>query len=130
MGLRVIRPEERSEETTQTPGMVRAAGVSADTTGAERIWMGYVELPPGSVSGVHHHGESENGIYIVQGRARFEFGERLEHAIEAGPGDFVHVPPFVLHREINLDADQPVEEIVARTSQETLVYNVEWPPHD
>lgn len=130
MGLKVIRPEDRSRETTQTPGMFREAGVSAETSGAERIWMGHVTLPGGIVSGVHHHGESENGIYIIKGRARFEFGDRLEEVIEAGPGDFVHVPPYVLHREINLDADSPIEEIVARTSQETLVINVEWPPKD
>lgn len=127
MGLKLVRPEDRSHETTQTPGMERAAGVSAQTSGAERIWMGHVTMPAGSVSGVHHHGESENGIYILKGRARFEFGDELENVIEAGPGDFVYVPPFVLHREINLDVDQPIEEVVARTSQQTLVFNVEWP---
>lgn len=130
MELKLVRPTDRSEETTQTPGMIRAAGVAANTTGAERIWMGHVTLPPGAVSGVHHHGESENGIYILTGRARFEYGDKLEHVIEAGPGDFIHVPPYVLHREINLAPDQPIEEIVARTSQETLVINVEWPPRD
>lgn len=130
MELKLVRPEDRSLETTQTPGMIRAAGVSAETTGAEKIWMGFVSMPPAAVSGVHHHGECENGIYIVHGQARFEYGDDLEHIIEAGPGDFIHVPPFVLHREINLKADQPVEEIVARTSQETLVFNVEWPRRD
>ena len=130
MPLKLVRPEDRSRETTQTPGMIRAAGVSTETTNAEKIWVGHVTLPAGAVSGVHHHGEAENAIFIMKGRARFEFGDQLENAIEAGPGDFVFVPPYVLHREINLDPDQPIEEIVSRNTQETLVFNVEWPPKD
>lgn len=125
--LRVIRPDGRDRDTAQTPGMDRAAGVSAETAGAARLWLGYVTVGPGVCSGAHHHGEAESGIYIIRGRARFRFGPRLEHAVDAGPGDFVFVPPGLVHQEINLSADEPVEMIVARDRQENIVVNVAVP---
>lgn len=127
--IRVIREEDRVVEGRhQTVGMLRAAAVAGVTTGSQHIWMGYVSMPPGTVSGVHHHADCETGIYLVQGRARWDFGPRLEQSVEAGPGDFIWVPPFVIHREINLSQDAPIEMVLARSSQETLVVNVDWPP--
>jgi uncharacterized RmlC-like cupin family protein len=123
--LRVVRPHERDRSTAQTAGMRREAGVAASTVGAERIWVGYVTMAPGAKSGAHHHGPVESSIYIIAGRARFRFGERLEQTVEVGPGDFVYVPPQVVHQEINADAGAPVEMIVARDGQENVVVNVE-----
>ena len=127
--LRVIHPDELEVEGRhQTAGMLRAAAVANATTGSEKIWMGRVTLPPGSVSGVHHHADCETGIYILSGHARFEFGPNLERSVEARPGDFIWVPPFVVHRESNLSRTEGIEMVLARSSQETLVVNVEWPP--
>ena len=125
--LRVVRPGERDKGTAQTPGMQREAGVAASTVGAEKIWVGYVTMAPGMTSGAHHHGPVESSIYIISGRARFRFGAKLEQSVEAGPGDFVYVPPEVVHQEINADAGAPVEMIVARDGQENVVVNVELP---
>jgi uncharacterized RmlC-like cupin family protein len=127
--LTVIRAEQRDRQTTQTPGMDRAAGVAGSTSGAKNLWMGYVTLAPGLESGVHHHGTNESGIYIISGQARFRFGENLQETVEAGPGDFIHVPPHVVHQEINVSQTDPVEMIVARDSQEGIVVNVEADPH-
>jgi uncharacterized RmlC-like cupin family protein len=109
--------------------MDRAAGVAGSTSGAKNLWMGYVTLAPGLESGVHHHGTNESGIYIISGQARFRFGENLQETVEAGPGDFIHVPPHVVHQEINVSQTDPVEMIVARDSQEGIVVNVEADPH-
>jgi uncharacterized RmlC-like cupin family protein len=84
-------------------------------------------MAPGMKSGAHHHGPVESAIYVISGRARFRFGPRLEQMAEAGPGDFIFVPPEVVHQEINLDADAPVQMIVARDGQENIVVNVEVP---
>lgn len=127
-GLTVVRASERDSQTAQTPGMIRAAGVAASTSGAQNLWMGYVTLAPGLESGVHHHGTNESGIYIISGNARFRFGDNLEKTAEAGPGDFIHVPPHVIHQESNLSQTEPVEMIVARDSQEGIVVNVELDP--
>jgi uncharacterized RmlC-like cupin family protein len=125
--LKVVRADERDCGTAQTPGMDRQAGVSKSTSGAERLWMGHVTVGPGVRSGAHHHGHLESGIYIISGQARFRYGASLEHAVEAGPGDFVFVPPQLVHEEMNLSADEPVLMVVARDHQEGLVINVEVP---
>ena len=125
--LRVVRPHERDKGTAQTPGMQREAGVAASTVGAQKIWVGHVTMAPGATSGVHHHGPVESSIYVIAGRARFRFGDRLEHEVEAGAGDFVYVPPEAIHQELNVDPSSPVEMIVARDGQENVVINVPDP---
>jgi oxalate decarboxylase/phosphoglucose isomerase-like protein (cupin superfamily) len=37
------------------------------------------------------------------------WGERLEFVAEAGPGDFIFVPPYVPHQEINAESDVALE---------------------
>jgi uncharacterized RmlC-like cupin family protein len=123
--LRVVHPSDRDRSTAQTPGMQREAGVAATTVGAEKLWVGHVTMAPGAKSGAHHHGPVESAIYIISGRARFRFGERLEQVVEAGPGDFIFVPPQAVHQEINADADAPIEMIVSRNGQENIVVNVD-----
>jgi uncharacterized RmlC-like cupin family protein len=123
--LRVVRPHERDKGTAQTPGMRREAGVAASTVGAERIWVGHVTMAPGAKSGAHHHGPVESSIYVISGRARFRFGPKLQQEVEAGPGDFIYVPPEAIHQELNLDPSAPVEMIVARDGQENVVINVD-----
>ncbi len=126
-GIKVIRPSERDASTVQTPGMVREAGVCETTAGATTIWSGYVKTPPGTASGVHHHGDCETAIYVLSGRVRFRWGERLEHVVDTEPGDFVFVPPFEVHMEENLDETAEAELLLARNSQEQIVVNVPDP---
>jgi uncharacterized RmlC-like cupin family protein len=128
--LRVVRPGERDRGTAQTPGMQREAGVAASTVGAQKLWVGHVTMAPGLRSGAHHHGPVESAIYVISGRARFRFGDKLEQSVEAGPGDFIFVPPEAVHQEINVDPDAPIEMIVARDGQENVVVNVEMPEAD
>src|SRR5439155_4979688 len=90
--LRVVRPADRVPDVA-SGAMIREAAIAQTVVGSQKIWVGYVELPPGLVSSVHHHGEAESGIYIISGRARFYAGERLDEMQEAEAGDFVWVPP-------------------------------------
>lgn len=121
--LRVIRPGDRAPDTA-SGAMSRQAAVSRGLVGAEKIWVGYVELGPGLQSAVHHHGEAESAIYIISGHARFLTGDRLDIPHEAVAGDFVWVPPQVAHVEMNASESEPVRMVVARSTQETLVYNI------
>jgi uncharacterized RmlC-like cupin family protein len=125
--VRVVRAGERDRATAQTPGMERAAGVSAGTCGASSVWMGEVTTAPGFRSGAHHHGDVESAIFVASGRCRFRWGDRLEHTADAAAGDFIFVPALVLHQEINLSATEPVVFVVARGSQENVVVNVDLP---
>ena len=124
--IRVIGPDDRVSDTA-SGAMVREAAVSQDTVGAKKVWAGYAELPPGLVSAAHHHGEAESVIYIVSGRARFFWGDGLEHSANAGPGDFIWVPPHLIHVEMNASETESVRTIVSRSTQETLVFNVPTP---
>lgn len=124
--LRVIKPSDRLDDVASGP-MLREAAVSQQTVGAKRLWAGFVRLEPGLVSGVHHHGEAESVIYMISGRARFYTGEQLEDVHDASAGDFVWVPPNLVHVEQNVSAEEPALMVVARSTQETLVFNVPTP---
>ena len=123
-GIRVVRSAEFDRNTPQTPGMTRAGAITYARAGAQRLWAGTVVVEPDVRSGPHHHGALETVVYIVRGHARFRWGERLEFAAEAGPGDFIYVPPYVPHQEINASQDEPVEVVVVRSGQEPVVVNL------
>ena len=124
-GIRVVRAGELDGNTPQTPGMTRAAAITHARTGASKLWAGTVSVQPAARTGAHHHGELETVLYIVRGRARFRWGEHLEYVVEAGPGDFIYVPPFVPHQEMNARSDMPVEAVVVRSGQEPIVVNLD-----
>ena len=121
--LRVIKPADRALDQA-SGGMRREAAVSRAMVGAERIWLGYVELEPGDISAAHHHGEAESAIYMISGHARF-VTEAGTHDAEAG--DVVWVPPHVVHVEANRSFGEAVRMIVTRSTQQTLVFNVDMP---
>jgi len=123
-GIRIVRAGELDTTTPQTPGMTRAAAITHASAGAKKLWAGTVVVDPNVKTGAHHHGELETVLYIVRGRARFRWGENLEFVDEAGPGDFIFVPPFVPHQEINARPDEPVEAVVVRSGQEPIVVNL------
>lgn len=123
-GIRVVRAGELDLNTPQTPGMTRAAAITHARAGASKLWAGTVLVEPDARTGAHHHGELETVLYIVKGRARFRWGEKLEYHADAGPGDFIFVPPFVPHQEMNASPDVPVEAVVVRSGQEPIVVNL------
>ncbi len=123
-GIRIVRAGELDTNTPQTPGMSRAAAITHATAGAQKLWAGTGVVDPNVKTGAHHHGELETVLYIVRGRARFRWGEKLEFVDEAGPGDFIFVPPFVPHQEINARTDEPVEAVVVRSGQDPIVVNL------
>jgi uncharacterized RmlC-like cupin family protein len=124
-GIRVVRANELDSNTPQTPGMTRAAAINHARAGANKLWAGTVVVEPNAKTGAHHHGDLETVLYVVKGRARFRWGERLEFVEEAGPGDFIYVPPYVPHQEINADPNSPVECVVVRSGQEPIVVNLD-----
>jgi uncharacterized RmlC-like cupin family protein len=124
--LRVLHRADCTPESA-SGAMLREAAIARGTVGAEKIWLGRVELGPGLVSAVHHHGEAESGIYIIAGRARFYAGDDLSVSQDATAGDFVWVPPHVVHVEQNLSPDEPVLMAVARSTQDTLTFNLPTP---
>ena len=112
-GVKVISSKKLDLNTPQTPGMTRAAAVTQARTGK---------------TAPHHHGELESVIYIISGAARMRWGESLEYFAEAGAGDFIFVPPFVPHQEINARPDESLLCVVVRSDQEPVVVNLDIEP--
>jgi len=124
--LRLVRADELSANTAQTPGMQRAAAISGDLVGSKSLWMGRTVMPPGGASGDHHHGDSETGIYVVAGTPAFAFRDPATgevNRLETRPGDFVWVPPHAPHREEN-PSDTEATLVVVRSTQEAIVVNL------
>lgn len=105
--------------------MQRFAAVSDSTVGSRNLWVGRVTLEPGARSGAHHHGDCESVVCVTAGRILFRHGPELEESLEAGPGDFIYVPPNLVHQEVNLSDSEPIDSIVVRDSQDNIVVNVD-----
>ena len=93
-GVRVIKGDQLDTNTAQTPGMNRAAAINKARVGAQKIWAGTVSIHADAKTGAHHHGALESVIYVVRGKARMRWGEKLEFVAEAEAGDFIFVPPL------------------------------------
>jgi uncharacterized RmlC-like cupin family protein len=126
-GVKIVSSNRLDFNTPQTPGMTRAAAINRAMVGANKLWAGTVNIHPNAKTAPHHHGELESIIYIVSGKARMRWGERLEFVAEAGPGDYIFVPPFVPHQEINANANEPLTCVVVRSDQEPIVVNLDIP---
>jgi uncharacterized RmlC-like cupin family protein len=82
-----------------------------------------VVVQPEAKTGPHHHGELETVLYVVRGRVRMRWGDQLEFSEEAVSGDFIYVPPYVPHQEINA-GDEVCEAVVVRNGREPIVVNL------
>ncbi len=127
-GVRVIAADQLDTNTAQTPGMNRAAAINFARVGARKLWAGTVHIHANAKTGAHHHGPLESVIYVVKGRARLRWGERLEFVAEAGPGDFIYVPPYVPHQEINALSDETLECVLVRSDNDAVVVNLDIEP--
>jgi uncharacterized RmlC-like cupin family protein len=128
--LHHVAPAALVGQTAQTSGMRRREAISGKTVGARNLWMGQTHVPASTSSANHHHGASETAIYVVSGTPTFVFldvdgEEPAETRVETAPGDYVFVPPYVPHREENPDPDVEAVVVIARTTQEAIVVNLE-----
>jgi uncharacterized RmlC-like cupin family protein len=127
-GVRVVPGDQLDSNTPQTPGMNREAAITYATAGANKLWAGTVTIHPNAKTGAHHHGPLESVIYVVRGRARMRWGEKLEFVAEAGAGDFIYIPPYVPHQEINASPDEALFCVLVRSDQEAVVVNLDIAP--
>ena len=117
--IRVIRAADL-EPADPTPGMLRKRAFERPI-----LWAGRVETAPGSVSAWHHHDKNETSLYVVSGVMRLEC-EGVEGYLDAGPGDFVYVPAFTIHRESN-PSEEPALAVIARAGGGIPTVNVAPP---
>jgi uncharacterized RmlC-like cupin family protein len=127
--VRIVKPLQFDDRTPQTPGMLRLAAVSHGLVGSEALWAGVMLADPNTASSAHHHGPLETVVYMVSGQSKVRWGSRLEHEVDLEPGDFLFIPPFVPHQEINPSPDQHTEWVVVRSGREAVTVNLRKAPN-
>lgn len=124
-GIRVIHADQKSCDTPETLGMNREVAISGSRTGSSHLWAGTNRIEPGASTGPHHHGSLESIIYIVRGEALMRWGDRLEWITKASAGDFLLVPPYVPHQELNASATEELHCVLVRSQPEEVVVNLD-----
>jgi uncharacterized RmlC-like cupin family protein len=127
-GVRVIPGDQLDPNVPSTAGMDRKAAINFARVGAQKLWAGTVTIKPDAKTGAHHHGHLESIIYVVRGKARMRWGEALEFTAEANPGDFIFIPPYVPHQEINASPDQVLECVLVRSDGQAVAINLDIEP--
>jgi uncharacterized RmlC-like cupin family protein len=122
--IRIIHPREFDKGTLQTPGSERLAAVAPQLDVESTMWGGVFEVKPGARTGIHHHGEQQTIAYVLSGVCEVRWGASGEFAASAEPGDFIHVPAFLLHMEINPSDSQPFRWVVVRSTSTPIVVNL------
>jgi len=124
-GIRVVRAPQRSCDTPETLGMNREVAISGSRTGSRSLWAGTNRIEGGSQTGPHHHGDLESIIFVVYGNALMRWGDRLEFITKAGPGDFLQVPAWLPHQELNASETEELHCVLVRSAPEEVVVNLQ-----
>jgi uncharacterized RmlC-like cupin family protein len=130
--IRVVRPEEQSHETSQTSGSLRLSAISAKHGIVSSLWAGTFAVEPCATTGIHHHGEQNTVVYVLEGEAFVRWGDHGENSATVRAGDFVHVPAWLPHQEVNPSKDKPFRWVVVRSTPEPIVVNLPddfWETH-
>src|SRR5215213_9403075 len=90
-------------------GSTYEPGISAETVGANGLFLGLVTLPPGGRTKSHIHEHHESAFYMLSGgETELWTGEKLEHKDVARPGDFLFIPAKVPHVAVNRSSSPAV----------------------
>jgi Predicted mannose-6-phosphate isomerase len=122
--ISVVHPKQFSSGTSQTPGSQRMAAICGELDVTSGMWGGTFLVEPGARTGIHHHGEQETIVYVLEGESYVEWGEHGEHNATVRAGDFLHVPAWLPHREINPSSDKPFRWVVIRSTSQPIVVNL------
>lgn len=109
-------------EAPATPGITRYLAFEGDDYLVLRSCA-----EPGAISAWHHHGDYDVYGFIISGSERFEYGPRGNDAVVVGAGDFFHIPPHTVHRDINPSPDEKQEVVLFFRGTGSVVINVEGP---
>jgi uncharacterized RmlC-like cupin family protein len=128
--IRVVHPEQFDSHTAQTPGSKRTAAIHSGAGISSPMWGGLFLVDPGARTGIHHHGEQHTIAYVLSGSSYVRWGEQGEFDATLQAGDFLYVPAWLPHQEINPSKNVPFQWIVVRSTSEPIVVNLGdnfWP---
>jgi len=121
-GIILIRADDVKPKDDSVD-VIRRVGVDK-SVGARQLWLGRVWNEPGMQSPPHHHGEAETAGTVLRGRARILFGAKYDEYVDMEEGDFIYIPAFTNHIEMNLSKTEPLEFMTAR-SPDNIVVNLD-----
>lgn len=124
--VKVVRGKSLEPVIARSAG--RATAIDFAGIGGTKTWIGAVKMPPGAVTGAHHHGRHEVAIYITGGHLEIRWGDRLDYSAEVGPGDFVYFEPFVPHQERNVSRRDSVAYLAIRSDNERIAVPLDAAP--
>jgi uncharacterized RmlC-like cupin family protein len=128
--IHIVSPAQFDLGTAQTSGSERRAAIAPELDIESAIWGGLFEVEPGARTGIHHHGEQQTIAYVLSGVCEIRWGARGEFAARGTTGDFIHVPAFLPHMEINPSKLEPFRWVVVRSTTTPIVVNLPddtWP---
>ncbi|MDQ1693961.1 MAG: hypothetical protein QOH85_1496 [Acidobacteriaceae bacterium] len=127
----VVHPADLRTDTAQTAGSLRLSAIAAADGIPSSLWAGLFVVEPSAATGIHHHGEQDTVVYVLQGEAVVRWGALGEHSATVRAGDFLHVPSWLPHQELNPSAEEPFRWVVVRSTSEPIVVNLPddfWTP--
>ncbi|OLD14929.1 MAG: hypothetical protein AUI50_08600 [Crenarchaeota archaeon 13_1_40CM_2_52_14] len=107
-----------------TPGIVRDKAFESTH---RYIIVSRTRASGGAMSGWHHHGTRHLYGFQAAGRMRLEYGPRRVDAVVVRPGDFFHIPPRLVHRDVNPDKDREFVVVNILVGRGEPVINVKGP---
>ena len=122
--IRVVHPEQFDSATAQTPGSKRTAAIYPEAGIRSPMWGGLFFVEPGARTGIHHHGEQYTIAYVLSGSSYVRWGGQGEFDATLQAGDFLYVPAWLPHQEINPSKDVPFQWVVVRSTSEPIVVNL------
>jgi uncharacterized RmlC-like cupin family protein len=122
--IHVIRPDQLNAGTLQTPGSQRLSAISAAQGIASALWAGTFLVEPSGKTGIHHHGQQDTVVFVLEGEAIVRWGDRGEHRAMVRAGDFLHVPSWLPHQELNPSSTTAFRWVVVRSTPEPIVVNL------
>lgn len=109
-------------EAPATPGLVRYLAFEGEDHLVVRS-----RAEPGAVTAWHHHGDHHVYGYILSGVERFEYGPMGQEATTVYQGDFFHIPPHTVHRDVNPSPDEEQQAVLFFDGTGPAVVNVDGP---
>jgi uncharacterized RmlC-like cupin family protein len=107
-----------------TPGIVREKAFES-TRGFTIVSR--TRVAAGAMSDWHHHGTRHLYGFIETGRMRLEYGRDGNRSVEVRQGDFFHIPPLLVHRDVNPDKKRELAVVNILVGMGKPVINVKGP---
>jgi hypothetical protein len=130
--ISIVHPAELSSETQQTPGSLRMSAMrqckaSSPHYGRAYLWLSLQRRPASTTMA------SRTPSFTSLGERLLCDGATSRNFVTVSAGDFLHVPSWLPHRELNPSQEDPFRWVVVRSTPEPIVVNLPddfWTPTD